>query len=520
MLQMSILVNQMLNLKGEDHQILGGVSSDAQSQESMLVEQVVEIPPQQEFANNTEARQAAQIKELSDSITNNPYFHNVLTNMVNQTIESQGYVKVTGNNNAVANIDQVISNVTPVKCKNVQPSVIRSPSESTIYVPALNQIMNQGQDNIIDKISNFVEEVRIETTRQQRSPAQGHPVGQETERMAPVPGTLNAQNVLGQPELDSSVHVQQPDGLLADDAQADVNEGRLAADRILLESEKYKAAIAAPQGNPQLNNNSIEWLCKWDSDDDFFHLTCHVDPALRAKIIKGEFVDLTKLLPKERGLGGSGQAMSDGSILELITKGGHTYFAPAKENDAKINNVCKWDAAFHVYAAIYSEANPTHAAEIWQYVYVIHKAASNFVWDNVSYYDITFRQLMSQKLWRSWSKTYAQAWNLAMVEPLNKSSSGKSTHEGSSLGGLVKYHDWRDDCCWKFNRNKCSKSNADCHYDHCCTYCGGWNHGYYNCRKRLGKQKGQGQNNNNPGNKTYSGPMGNSGVGQVAAPKV
>ena len=80
---------------------------------------------------------------------------------------------------------------------------------------------------------------------------------------------------------------------------------------------------------------------------------------------------------------------------------------------------------------------------------MIHKAASNFVWDNVSYYDITFRQLMSQKLWRSWSKTYSQAWNLAMVEPLNRSGSGKSTHESSSLGGPVKYHDWRDDCCWK-----------------------------------------------------------------------
>ena len=62
---------------------------------------------------------------------------------------------------------------------------------------------------------------------------------------------------------------------------------------------------------------------------------------------------------KNEVLGGSGQAMSDGSIVELITKGGHTYFAPAKENDAKINNVRKWDAAFRVYAAIYSEANPS-----------------------------------------------------------------------------------------------------------------------------------------------------------------
>ena len=38
-----------------------------------------------------------------------------------------------------------------------------SPSESTIYVPALNQTTIEGQEHMIDKISNFVEEVRIET---------------------------------------------------------------------------------------------------------------------------------------------------------------------------------------------------------------------------------------------------------------------------------------------------------------------------------------------------------------------
>ena len=39
------------------------------------------------------------------------------------------------------------------------------------------------------------------------------------------------------------------------------------------------------------------------SDDDFFHLTCHIEPCLIHRIEKGEFVELEKLLPKER-LGG------------------------------------------------------------------------------------------------------------------------------------------------------------------------------------------------------------------------
>ena len=35
------------------------------------------------------------------------------------------------------------------------------------------------------------------------------------------------------------------------------------------------------------------------SDNDFFHLTCHIDPLLKRKIENGEYVDLDKLLPKD-----------------------------------------------------------------------------------------------------------------------------------------------------------------------------------------------------------------------------
>ena len=34
----------------------------------------------------------------------------------------------------------------------------------------------------------------------------------------------------------------------------------------------------------------------------------------------------------------------------------------------------------------------------------------------------------------------------------------------------------------------CKRTTSECNYDHRCTYCAGWNHGFHNCRKRLGKQ--------------------------------
>lgn len=117
-----------------------------------------------------------------------------------------------------------------------------------------------------------------------------------------------------------------------------------------------------------------------------------------------------------------------------------TYLAPASDREVKITNVKKWDQAFRVYAAIYCNANPQRSAEVWQYNYVIHSAASSYQWDNVAYYDYTFRQLMAEKPMRSWAETYVQMWHLALRDPITKnnnwSQSGAGT-SGHSAGGKI-----------------------------------------------------------------------------------
>ena len=160
-----------------------------------------------------------------------------------------------------------------------------------------------------------------------------------------------------------------------------------------------------------------------DTDDDFFHLTCHIEPALRQKIEKGEFVDLEKLLPKDR----FPHKMSDERQMEMVNRDGMTFFVPAGEKDNRINGIRKWEQAFRVYAAIYCKENPTQSAEIWQYIYVINTAAASFQWENVAWYDFTFRQLMATKPHRSWSKIYSQFWNLAMRNPIQQGNSQASS---------------------------------------------------------------------------------------------
>ena len=207
---------------------------------------------------------------------------------------------------------------------------------------------------------------------------------------------------------------------------------------------------------------------------NIFHLTCHIDIALKQKIERGEFVDLEKLLPRTRA-----QVVSDEQKMQFVNREGSSYWIPA-DWENKISGIRRWDQAFRVYAAIYSKSNPHRSAEIWQYIHMINTAASSYTWKNVCYYDLTFRRLMHERPQRSWVKTYVQLWNLAMCDPLSKGnlSSGKSYGTNNSTPNS--HTNWRDRCCWRFNRGgKCKKWN--CRFDHRCDKCGLWSHGAQNC---------------------------------------
>ena len=159
------------------------------------------------------------------------------------------------------------------------------------------------------------------------------------------------------------------------------------------------------------------------SDDDFFHLTCHIEPSLIHKIEKGEFVELEKLLPKDR----IGNKVEEGH-MEWVHRDGGTFLMPA-QRDSKIGSFRKWEQAFRAYTTIYCGANPQRSKEIWQYITVINTAASSYTWENVYNYDITFRHLMAFNPQRSWAVTYNQMWNLSMKDPIPKNYRGNNVYQ-------------------------------------------------------------------------------------------
>ena len=271
----------------------------------------------------------------------------------------------------------------------------------------------------------------------------------------------------------------------------DPTEGRI------LEAEKQKAAIAAPkQGRNNLtpdddvNAGPCEGgdLYYREDDDDCMVVDCHLDDTTKTLIKKGGFVEVSKLRPKDLN-----DYEQEDEKIELVKSGGMTYYLPSKpKTHDKINNIKKWDEGFRVYVSIYSQANPSRASEIIQYVHTIHNAAKSFIWENVAKYDYIFRQKMAKRPSRSWARINAQLWSLSMVTPMSRNfGHQQGTHGNGSHGqsGGQK-QDLRKICCWRYNRNKCTRQ--DCKFEHRCSFCGSSAHIYLGCPKRP-KNKGKGE---------------------------
>ena len=201
-------------------------------------------------------------------------------------------------------------------------------------------------------------------------------------------------------------------------------------------------------------------------------------------------MELERLLPKNN-------PRKSEDRLELVNRGGCTYFVPA-DRDVKINNIRRWEQAFRVYATIYSGANPSRAVEIWQYVHVINTAASAYQWENVANYDYTFRQLMAFNPERSWAKCYHQMWNLSMRDPLFRQQGNYSYGNSNSVNNSSSFNrndaepkKNKSDYCWDFNKGRCT-NGASCKWKNKCKYCDSTEHGVNVCPKLEAKKKKEG----------------------------
>ena len=336
---------------------------------------------------------------------------------------------------------------------------MKSPSDTTIYAPALK--LTPGiRRGIADVVSPNVMQIpnrEMGMSHQQPIVINMDKNGEVVQRGNPTDNTMvnNLQNEDIMTKVANFVDQLwiQHDENEAEDSDDTISklqprsrvnvpgldEAQRRMEQAIVETEKFKATVEVPPGRSNLfapiNNDSGDISSSGHfsnqrqvvgaglSDDDFFHLTCHIDSALKGKIEKGEFVDLDKLLPKDNSFNGR-VSNNNETKLEWVQSEGSTYLVPASKA-SRINCFRRWEQAFRMYATIYCTKNPSRAREIWQYVSIINTASMSYNWDNVYHYDIVFRQLMEFNLGRSWAVTYNQMWNLSMTTPINTSRIGE-----------------------------------------------------------------------------------------------
>ena len=411
---------------------------------------------------------------------------------------------------------------------NVVNNTIKSPSDTTIYTPAFARdaiANNQNQGLVFNSPT-------LAANPQQRS------IFSTNQAMLVNPVNTNTldsidSSTLDNVQVDANIGLTyQPNGDITNqiikfiegirvqgddnrrdrprdagsgDSQRQMDKVELASQKAskgIIQAEQHRATVNIPTGNPMTlpspvvdpplpNINVVNYTSDLDIDDQFFHVTCHLDEGLKAKIQCRQFVELERLLPKTKSRGGNDNRM------DLVYCDGHSYFVPSTPEN-RINGVRKWEQAFRVYATVYSQANPLRAAKIWQYVHTINTAASAYIWENVSQYDITFRHLMSQYPNRSWAKIYNQMWNLAMRDSIPKNNHFGQTfpRQGSNNQNTnVNQHGTssnktnnskpkakKPNYCWTFQRGFC-KSGASCPFVNRCSYCDATDHGLNACPK-------------------------------------
>ena len=166
-------------------------------------------------------------------------------------------------------------------------------------------------------------------------------------------------------------------------------------------------------------------------DENYLVIGSHLDTSLKQKIINHEYIDFARLVPKDR------ITHEDDHQMELVNKGGFTYFVPVSDREGiagGINSFTKWEQAFRVYSNIYTHYYPDKASELIQYNHIIYTASQSFSWENVYLYDCEFRMHLSNYPQRIWAVILQQAWSMCLKDKLSGTQEFRG-FGGSNYGG-------------------------------------------------------------------------------------
>ena len=113
-----------------------------------------------------------------------------------------------------------------------------------------------------------------------------------------------------------------------------------------------------------------ELITAFLADEKYDQIENHGDEATRIKIANFEYVDLARLIPKDRVM-----LQQDNCMVQVNRNGQSFYELASIHESGNISSFSKWELAFRIYSTILVVSDPNKAKELKQYSHTIYTAS-------------------------------------------------------------------------------------------------------------------------------------------------
>ena len=249
-----------------------------------------------------------------DNLKGDPAFDKYIKSLVAAELQSERKKSEKSGGKTLAATPKMLKAAkgTPSKGKEIE-NRIKSPSDTTLYAPALRRNSNQHTEGLVNAILHGNQGISQCTgvqsnvatmdnnnnlTQAQLNQISQFIAGVRLDGQDKSAGPSREPPKLGEPSTSADCVPLVP---AAEFVDPDVEDAQRKADKIILDAEKFKATVNAPPGEPNLpilhdlpnfgfrqvgSNNHLEGVAGPSmvlEDDDFFHVTCHVDKVFKGK---------------------------------------------------------------------------------------------------------------------------------------------------------------------------------------------------------------------------------------------
>ena len=262
----------------ETREIPYNEASDLESEANSLDSEASEVVFSEATAKLMKEQEAAHVNKIA----NHPDMQECVKSMVGQQLKLALSDPAIAARNLAEMPGTTGTTAAGNKCNFTKRTIHnpKSPSDTTLYAPALN--LTPDRNNRYHNNPSI-----ISGTPERNGPDMA-------QALQVQPSTNVVPSIVGQPTVDEPWPSTSRQGADPEDnaAQGWIEQAQENAKRMVADAEHNKAQVDVPQGNP--SKSYLDTV-----DDEFFHITCHVEDSLKEKIEAGKFVKLEKLLIKD-----------------------------------------------------------------------------------------------------------------------------------------------------------------------------------------------------------------------------